>query len=185
MAGLYNIVQVRLSQWRRRPVPMFFFCHDPSFPLHLEPNYLWHHQHHHHSHRQMLHHDDCFIMGCLLSGPMLGKNRCNMVLISSYWFILAIWWLLLLLLHMQKMFQGHVVRFPIYTSYSASILSSLFNISENHEFRQLLHVGGNISILINFMRPSFNVSVVLVNFESFQKKLFFHLGCLNLCSGIE
>ena len=80
----------------------FFFCHDPSFPLHLEPNYLWHHQHHHHSHRQMLHHDDCSIMGCLLSGPMLGKNRCNMVLISSYWFILAIWWLLLLLLHMQK-----------------------------------------------------------------------------------
>ena len=43
-----------------------------------------------------------------------------------------------------KMFQGHVVRFPIYTSYSAPILSSLFNISaisENHEFRQLLHVG--------------------------------------------
>ena len=161
---------------------VFFFCHDPSFPLHLEPNYLWHHQHHHHSHRQMLHHDDCFIMGCLLSGPMLGKNRCNMVLISSYWFILAIWWLLLLLLHMQKMFQGHVVRFPIYTSYSAPILSSLFNISNIMNLdNYYMYVGGNISILINFMRPSFNFSVVLVNFESFQKKLFFHLGCLNLC----
>ena len=73
-----------------------------------------------------------------------------------------------------KMFQGHVVRFPIYTSYSAPILSSLFNISNIMNLdNYYMYVGGNISILINFMRPSFNFSVVLVNFESFQKNFFF------------